>query len=247
MAIFEKVKTFVSDHPYGTALGVFAVGLLFLLIFRKKPAPVQDSGGFNYAQLADAQAAEVAANNQLAAIQVQAQQNALQVRAQENVASQEIAANVAIETLRSQTAGNANLIAGETAQRIAELQANVANTQSSLQASIANAQTQAQIRAAEIQAAQYTTLNAQNTSTYAQVTANNNQTLENVVAATTQQIGVNGIIHTLPQNSVETALRGAGYTGAFGAGGADAYLIQQYGREGARQWYIEHGVATPGV
>lgn len=236
MAIFEKVKTFVSDHPYGTAIGVFVVGVLVILLFRRAPAVQDSQGGFNYAALADAQAAEVAANNQLQAIQVQAQQAAFQTQAAENVAVQEIAAQVAIETLRSQTTGNANAIAGQTAQRIAELQAGALETQSTLQASIENARTNAQIKLAEIQATQFTTINAQNTATQ-----------QNIVNTLTQQVGINGIIHTSPANNVETSLRGEGYTGAFGAGGGTAFLIQKYGYEGAKSWYVSHGVPNHGL
>lgn len=235
--MFEKVKNFVREHPYGTAIAVFAGGLLLILLFRPRGGGAQDGqGGFNYAALADAQAAEVAANNQLQSIQVQAQQAAFQTQAAENVAVQEIAAQVAIETLRAQTTGNANAIAGQTAQRIAELQASALETQSTLQASIENSRTQAQIRLAEIEATQFTTLNAQNAAAQ-----------QNIVNTLTQQVGVNGIIHTTAANPTEVSLRGEGYTGAFGAGGGTAFLIQKYGYEGAKKWYVDHGVPNHGL
>lgn len=244
---FTKIKEFVKAHPYGTAAAVFVVGILWILLRRKSPQQGQSTMGYDYAAVLNANAASVQAGNELQAITLQSNAKIREIQAQQDIATQQIAGEVEVAKLQSQVALNNNTLQADVAKQLALLQSQTTLGVSTLQAQVAQAQTQAEVTKAQIAATQFTTVNAQNTAATTAIVQSNNATTQNIVATTTQQIGVNGIIHTLPQNSIETALRGEGYQGAFGAGGADAFLIQKYGTAGARNWYITHGVSNPGV
>lgn len=158
MSAFDSIKAFIEKHPYGTAVGVFAIGAI--IIFRRGSGSSASSNP--YAQSLDAQASEVQAATQYQSLQLQAQAHAADTQASANVASQNIAGQVTIAGLQAQVADNNNTLTAQTTQAIAALQAATSQQIASLQAGIANNQTNAGVEEAKINAAAYTTINAQN-------------------------------------------------------------------------------------
>lgn len=111
MAVGSNVVKFVGDHPVILGAGVFAVGVIVLLSFRK-PVVVQDSGmGAFYA----AQSASAQSGNELAAVQAQ------------------VAGATAIATIAGEFQAKTNTVRAQTDVRLAELNGDVIKGQQELQ------------------------------------------------------------------------------------------------------------------
>lgn len=234
MNIFNKGVTFVKSHPLGTAAIVAAIFAVILLLRRGGGGGEQAQDlGVNYGQILDSQAASVQAGNQLQIATLQAQTEAKRIDAESAIAGQQAAAAVSIADLQGKYSTTQYQIQGDVAKTLATLQTQGDVQISTLQAQVQQAQINAEVEKEKNQTLALSTISKTNADT----------TLA-LVQATTQQIGVNGIIHTAAQNQTEVALRGEGYSGAFGAGGGDAFLINKYGREGAKKWYSDRGVKS---
>jgi len=105
MAGFHGAVEWAGKHPVPTALGVFAVGAVLLLMFRGgRTAPASDGG---MSAFYAAQAASAASGNQLAAVQEQgkAATAIAQIAAgrDTHIADTAAATNIAVNTVQAQT------------------------------------------------------------------------------------------------------------------------------------------------
>lgn len=140
----NRVLDFIKSHPIGVAVGVAAIGGLYVVLHNS------GSGG----QTTDAtaaydaeQASEVAAGQQFQTAQLQANQAALVSNNQAAVANNQITGAEVIAGLQSQdtlagisaqstTQQNADLLSAQTTQAISLLQAQVAENQTAAQVQI---------------------------------------------------------------------------------------------------------------
>lgn len=104
MSGFHGVVEFAGKHPVGTAVGVFAVGAVILLLMKGGSAPASDGG---MSAFYAAQAASAASGNQLAAVQEQgkAATAIAQIAAGRDVhlADTASATTIAVNTVQAQT------------------------------------------------------------------------------------------------------------------------------------------------
>lgn len=228
MSIIQRSITFVKEHPAGIAGGVFALVVLYL-IARRNSAPAAQQYANPNAVSPDVQVASINAGAQLSAIQSQAAEKQFEVAAQQDIANKQVAASVTVAQLQAQTGMNANNLTAQTAQILAGFQTQTQQVVATLQAQVENNKTAAATAQTASNNATFSSINASNVQAQTSIANTNAATTLGIVEATTQQIGINGIIHTAPQNQRELGGRALGYTGAFGAGGLDAYLSQNYG------------------
>lgn len=155
MEAFHKIGDFVKRHPYGTAVAVFAIGVIY--VYQRKNNSVQVSGG-----TIDPNSNEIAAGTQLQQTQLAYQAQSNQVQAQANVASQEIAGQVTVAGLQAQTQQNNNNQQAAVATINSNNTATTDQLIATLQASVANASTAASVQSQQIQATAYTNIAAIN-------------------------------------------------------------------------------------
>lgn len=236
---FSKILNWIKSHPYITAGAVFAVGLIW--VFSSRGRSEQDASQEQYYMQLDPHAAEIAGANDLQLAQMQNEQRAREVSAQENVALQKIGADVAIATLQSQVATTGLQVQSDIQRLQIEKQYNTDVQVTTLQAQTAQKEIDAQLEALRLNTVAYTTVSQSNNATQLELvkTALQQNSLSNSILG---QQGVNGVIHDTPSHPREAAGRAAGYTGVFGAGGLDAWLISKYGRAYDLQAY---GIPNP--
>lgn len=190
--------TFIKDHPYGVAIAVFVVGVIYLL-----SRGGSDQGA---ATIIGPAPSSVQAGNDLAIAQLQANQASNDTNAQAAVASQNIAANVQVATLNAQVSDNNNTLQANTAVALASLDAATTQAVSTLQATVANNQTQAQVEAAANAIAGQVSIadlpyhlqevTSNNTTAVALATAGNSLNIVQNLIASFSNIPQSAILHT---------------------------------------------------
>ena len=140
MALLDKIKHFVGGHPYESAAGIFAIGVVLIFVFKKSPTSNVSSGSSDAAAYYAANAASVNSANQLAAVQAQLQAqsgasaNALTAQ-QTNDAAQ-----VSIAQIQAQTAQTTSADQLQAALATIQGQVSTTNTAATLNAGVSTAQ-----------------------------------------------------------------------------------------------------------
>ena len=134
----SKIIDFVKKHPYGTAAGVFGVGVLFLLLRGGNSSSGNSSSGSAVATTDPNYATDVAAATQLQLAQQQSatQQNATNAAA--SVANGQTAASVSIAQIQGQVSTTNTSVVADQNVSIATLQSQSQNLASTLTAQTQN-------------------------------------------------------------------------------------------------------------
>lgn len=133
-----SVISYIKEHPAKVAVGVFVIGILYLLLrHRSGTTVVAGSTGPTPDDVQSATAIQVA--------QIQAQTQTNQTNAAAQVASQNIGAEVAIANLQANYQTNNATLQNDTARILAGFQAQTTQLVSTLQAQVANTQTSANV------------------------------------------------------------------------------------------------------
>lgn len=143
-----EIKKIVTDHPYLSALGVFVLGIVLVVIFMSDDEAPSEGGVV--ATMADPN--QVAANTQLAMAQLESQAQINAINAQAGVSNQQTAAGIQIAQIQAQSQYNANTLAADVAKSQIAAQADTQKLVSTLSAQVAQGQTQAALMATSINA-----------------------------------------------------------------------------------------------
>lgn len=103
MSAFEKPIAFVKAHPVGVGIGVFALGLIFILMNRGSGSSSSGDDAGNLSGFYAAQAAQAQSGDAVQAIQIQSQAQTAQA-----LAADDAAVNITTLNTNASTAMNAN-------------------------------------------------------------------------------------------------------------------------------------------
>lgn len=211
----NEIIEFAKQHPVGTAVGVFIVGVGLVLYYHSNsssPASTTQPTGYD----PQTDPAVIAANAGLTESQNQLAAYTTNSNNQLAANGQNTAAAVQIATLQTQQSTNHDQIAADSATTIAALQEKLGELTSTLSATVSEANINAQVTNNTNNNLAATTINQQNTNEVLALTQSNNSALESIIK----------FLNPPPPPPPPPALYTSGYTGTPSNPGVFASTVE---------------------